>query len=148
MVPHLRVCISSFHTAARLSVIWDGKLLNKPVRTIKKISLAEQRELTAIANRVERHQGPKVHRCRLCKVQVPVGYDQRRGRPNFDVHLEGHLHKFNLAIAQGTWKKGCFICPNKTFNNETDYRAHVKGKVHTRHCRLDYLRQNFKGNQS
>ena len=119
------------------------KAEDKPKKTIKKLSLAEQKELTAKTNRIARQSLSKNQKCSLCKCNVPRGYDQIRGRPNIDVHLEGHQHTVNLQKLLGTWAtSGCFLCPDKKFSNLTDYEAHLKSKKHIARARLENQKLN------
>ena len=125
----------------------SSKAAVKPKKTIQRLSLAEQRDLTQRTNRIARLSLSKNEKCTLCKVKVSRGYDQRRGRPNFDVHLEGHQHSINLQRLLGNWAtKGCFLCPNKKFCNKIDYENHLKGRGHIRRARLDHQRLNANRN--
>ena len=102
----------------------------KPKGTIKKISLAEQRELTATANRVARDQGPKRKRCKVCKIWISNGCNQAKGLHNVVEHELGKQHQHSLQLLDETWKKGCFTCPNKSFTSRQQCADHLKSKAH------------------
>ena len=103
---------------------------------LKIISLAEQKDLTATANQVERHRKSQFHRCKTCKVNVPRGWDSVHNQSTWHGHLNSARHKRAVELKFDNWQKGCPTCPGPIkFNCQSQYVAHLAGKKHARALR-------------
>ena len=110
----------------------SGTSSSKPKRTLKIISLAEQRQLTATANRFAKLAQPKRNYCRICKVFIYKGFIESENRSTLEQHNQSKAHLRNCELKLTDWQKGCSICKITKFNCRKDYLIHLAGGPHKR----------------
>ena len=115
----------------------------RPSKTIKLLSLDEQRDLDRVTKRVEAHRKPKRHWCSYCRCFIYQGVNSVTEKYNWYEHRKGDQHKRAVELRDKSWQKGCAYCPGKKFDNKEDFLKHCASKDHkaqvARVKRLEFL---------